>query len=169
MTLVSCVLVRSVMVAIALTVPARAAAQDRVGGHFGAVFPLVSHAGGETTTIGDDFTIGFPMGVTVKLTGGWAFDLELVPVIQNDPLFVSLTVHPGVIRSLSGGYAAGVRLAFDANAPSWGFTPLINRAFPVKGHAYSWFVEGVVPIRFQDPGGGVHTSVGLAAHVGVGF
>jgi len=164
------VLVRVVMVAIAVTIPAWAAAQDPVGGHFGAVFPLVSRAGGETTTIGDDFTVGFPMGITVKLNDRWAFDLELVPVIQNDPLFVSLTVHPGIIRGLSRGYAAGVRMAFDANASSWGFTPLLNKGFPIRGQAYSWFVEGVMPIRFQrDAGGGVQTSVGLAAHVGVGF
>jgi len=171
MKLVRGLLVRSVMTAIALTIPAWAAAQDRLGGHFGAVFPLVSHLDGETTTIGDDFKIGFPMGITVKGNGRWAFDLELVPVIQNDPLFVSLTVHPGIIYSLSMGYAAGVRMAFDANASSWGFTPLVNKAFPVSGHTCSWFVEGVIPVRFQqpDPAGGVKTSIGFAAHVGVGF
>lgn len=167
---VRCVLVRVAMVVIVLTIPRWGAAQNRVGGHFGAVFPLVSHAGGETTTIGDDFTVGFPMGITVKLDDRWAFDLELVPVIQNDPLFVSLTVHPGIIRGLSKGYAAGVRLAFDANAASWGFTPLVNKSFPIEGHASSWFVEGVMPVRFQeDPDGGVQTSIGFAVHVGIGF
>jgi hypothetical protein len=153
-----------------VTLPVRAAAQDRIGGHFGAVFPLVTHASGETTTIGDDFTIGFPMGITVKTSAKWAFDLELVPVIQNKPLLVSLTVHPGVIRTLTGGYAAGLRMAFDVNQPSWGFTPLINRGFPVKGRAYAPFIEGVVPIRFQQQVSGENrTSVGFAVHVGVGF
>lgn len=153
-----------------LAVPLRADAESRLGGHFGAVFPLVTHASGETTTIGDDFKIGFPMGVTVKTSDKWAFDLELVPVIQNDPLFVSLTVHPGIIHALSGGYAAGLRMAFDVSEPSWGFTPLLNRAFPVRGQPYSVFVEGVAPIRFQqDPAGRNRTSVGLAVHVGVGF
>ena len=167
---VRCVLVRVAMVVMVLTIPRWCAAQNRVGGHFGAVFPLVSHAGGETTTIGDDFTVGFPMGITVKLDDRWAFDLELVPVIQNDPLFVSLTVHPGIIRGLSKGYAAGVRLAFDANAASWGFTPLVNKSFPIGGHASSWFVEGVMPVRFQeDPDGGVQTSIGVAVHAGIGF
>jgi hypothetical protein len=150
--------------------PKGVAAEDRVGGHFGAVFPLVTHASGETTTIGDDFKIGFPMGVTVKTSAVWAFDLELVPVIQNKPLQVSLTVHPGIIHALSHGYAAGLRMAFDVNAPSWGFTPLVNRAFPVRGQPYAMFVEGVLPIRFQqDPAGGTRTSIGLAVHVGVGF
>jgi hypothetical protein len=164
------ILVRCLALLGILAVPLRAGAEDRIGGHFGAVFPLLTHASRETTTIGDDFKIGFPMGVTVKTSARWAFDLELVPVIQNDPLSVSLTVHPGIIHALSGGYAAGLRMAFDVNEPSWGFTPLINRAFPVRGQPYSVFVEGVVPIRFQqDPAGGNRTSVGLAVHVGVGF
>jgi hypothetical protein len=151
-------------------VPARAQAQDRLGGHFGAVFPLVTHADGETTTIGDDFKVGFPMGVTVKTSDKWAFDLELVPVIQNDPLFVSLTVHPGIIRALSGGYAVGLRMAFDVNNASWGFTPLVNRGFAVPGHSYKLFVEGVVPIRFQQTSAGDnHTSIGFAVHTGIGF
>jgi hypothetical protein len=153
-----------------LILPVQAGAQDRLGGHFGAVLPLVTRANGDTTTIADDFKLGFPMGVTVKTSNQWAFDLELVPVIDDDPLFVSLTVHPGIIRSLSGGYAAGLRMAFDVNQPSWGFTPLLNRAFPVRGHAYAFFVEGVVPIRFQqDASRANHTSIGLAVHVGAGF
>src|SRR6185503_19755807 len=70
-------------------------AQNRLGGHFGVVFPLVTHAGDDTTTISEDFQIGFPMGITVKKPDvKWAFDLELVPGIQNEPLGVSLTVHP---------------------------------------------------------------------------
>jgi hypothetical protein len=152
-----------------VSLPRAAAAQNRLGGHFGALLPLVTHAG-DTTTIADDFVIGFPMGITVKTSDQWAFDLELVPVIQNDPLNTSLTVHPGIIRALSNHYAAGLRMAFDVNQASWGFTPLLNKAFPVPGHPYSLFVEGVLPIRFQaDPAGGNRTSIGLGVHLGVGF
>src|SRR6185436_19737332 len=164
-----CLLSRFVLVLVVLAIPGRAAAQNRVGGHFGAVFPLVTHGDGETVTIGDDFKVGFPMGVTVKTSDKWAFDLELVPVIQNDPLFVTLTVHPGIIRGLSHGYAAGLRMAFDVEAASWGFTPLVNKGFPVKGKPYTLFVEGVAPIRFQSDGVETHTSIGLAVHVGMGF
>ena len=149
--------------------PRDLSAQDRLGAHIGAVFPLVNHAGGETTTIADDFVIGFPMGITVKTSDKWAFDLEFVPAIQNDPLDVGLTVHPGIIRGLSNGWAMGLRVAFDVNRASWGFTPLVNTAL-VRGHGYAWFVEGVVPIRIQaDPAGGNRTAVGLAVHTGVGF
>jgi hypothetical protein len=162
--------IRCVLLIVALGMPLDVSAQDRVGGHFGAVFPLVTHANGDTTTIGDDFKVGFPMGVTVKMNDKWAFDLELVPVIQNSPLLVSLTVHPGIIHSLPNRFAAGVRMAFDVNEPSWGFTPLVNRSFAVPGHSYAYFVEGVVPIRFQqDSSLANHTSIGLAVHVGVGF
>jgi len=161
------------LVAALVGVPRAAAAQDRLGGHFGAVFPLVNHVGGETTTIADDFVVGFPMGITVKTSDKWAFDLEFVPVIQNDPLGVALTVHPGIIRALTDGWATGVRMAFDVNKSSWGFTPLVNKSFPIPGHSYSWFIEGVVPIRFQtdpnDPNGGNRSSIGLAAHLGIGF
>jgi hypothetical protein len=152
-----------------VSVPQRAGAQDRLGGHIGALFPLLNHVGGDTTTIADDFTIGFPMGITVKTSDKWAFDLEFVPVIQNDPLGVTLTVHPGIIRGLSEGWAVGLRMAFDVNQASWGFTPLVNKAL-VQQHGCTWFVEGVVPIRFQsDPAGGNRTAIGLAVHTGVGF
>jgi len=59
-----------------------ASAQDRLGGHFGVVFPLVTHANGSTTDIGEDFKIGFPMGITVKTSDRYAFDLEVVPVLD---------------------------------------------------------------------------------------
>jgi hypothetical protein len=66
--------------------PASAAdAQDRLGGHFGVVFPMVMHVNGNTVGIGDD---------------RYAFDLEFVPVIdprEGGPVNVTLTVQ-GAIR-----------------------------------------------------------------------
>jgi hypothetical protein len=52
------------MIAAALLGPmaARASAQNTLGGHLGIVLPLVSRANAMTTTISDDFVIGFPMG-----------------------------------------------------------------------------------------------------------
>lgn len=146
-----------------------AAAQDRVGGHFGAVIPLVTRADGTTTTVSDDFVIGFPTGITIRTSPRWAFDLELVPSIQNEPRHVDLTVHPGVIASIGGGFGAGLRMAFEVKRPSWGFTPLLNRGFPL-GAGTSLFGELVVPVRFQiDPAGEGFTSVGLGIHAGIGF
>jgi hypothetical protein len=155
------------LVAAALAISSPAHAQDQLGGHFGVVFPLVSHAAGETTTISDDTKVGFPMGITVKTSPEWAFDMELVPVIASHR-FTSLTVHPGIIRALPNHFAAGLRMAFDVRESSWGFTPLINHGWPVGRQ--SLFVEGVVPIRFQENADGVaQTSVGFAVHIGVGF
>jgi hypothetical protein len=147
-----------------------AQAQNRLGGHVGMVVPLVTRSGGETITVGDDFTFGVPMGLTLRKTDRVAFDLELVPSIQNEPLSVSLTVHPGVIFSAPRSFAAGIRMAFDVDAASWGFTPLLARSFAVEGGAYSLFLELDVPIRFQEDALGTNrTAVTVAAHVGIGF
>jgi len=75
-------------------VPA-ADAQTTMGGHIGFVLPLVTHAGGQTTNIADNFSIGFPLGVTFKGSGRMAYDLELVPGVQDSPRLTTLTVHPG--------------------------------------------------------------------------
>src|SRR6185295_12710471 len=81
-----------------------ASAQNRLRGHMCFLLPLVSHANGTTTTISDDFVIVFPVGITVRKSDKFAFNLELVPVIQIDPLNVTLTVHPGVVAGLGNGW-----------------------------------------------------------------
>jgi hypothetical protein len=146
-----------------------AAAQDTLGGHIGFVLPLVTRANGTTTSISDDFVIGFPTGVTVRKSPTFAFDLELVPVIQNDPLHIDLTVHPGAVWGVGNGWGAGARLAFDVNHASWGFTPILNHGLLKVGTGSTLFGEIVVPIRFQDNGSGMFTSIGLGVHIGVGF
>jgi hypothetical protein len=80
-----------------------AAAQTAVGGHIGFVLPLVTRVAGQTTNLGDGFSIGFPMGITVKGAGRMAFDLELVPAVKNTPRAVTLTVHPGVVWGIGHG------------------------------------------------------------------
>lgn len=137
--------------ALLTAVPDPVAAQDRVGGHFGFVIPLVTRANDTTTTLSDDFVIGFPTGITLNTSDRVAFDLELVPVIQNEPLHVDLTVHSGVIVGLADRLNVGLRMAFDVDQPSWGFTPLVNRSFAINGIT-SIFGELVVPIRFQIDG-----------------
>jgi hypothetical protein len=147
-----------------------ASAQNRLGGHMGFVLPLVTHADGKTTTISDDFVIGFPVGITVRKSDTFAFDLELVPAVQNNPLHVGLTVHPGVVAGLGNGWGAGARIAFDVNEPSWGFTPILNHGLTTVGKDATLFGELVVPIRFQSRGpGNTTTSIGLGVHLGIGF
>lgn len=148
-----------------------ARAQDRLGGHIGVVFPLVTHAGGQTTNLGDNFSMGVPMGITVKGSGKTAFDLELVPGIQDSPRQVNLTVHPGLIYSLGHNWAVGGRLAFDVNSSQFGFTPLLNKSFPIENSFFkAYFVEAVLPIRFNRPANGPATNpVTFGLHFGVGF
>jgi len=146
-----------------------AAAQDRLGGHIGVVLPLFTHGNGTTTTLTDDFTIGFPVGITVRKSDTFAFDLELVPSLQNDPLHVDLTVHPGFVVGVGDGWGVGLRAAFDVNRPSWGFTPIVNHGLLKVLNGETLFGELVVPIRFQDAGAGVFTSIGVGVHIGIGF
>jgi len=149
-----------------------ARAEDKIGGHFGVVFaPLVTSQDGGSIFSEGNFSLGFPMGITVKKSGKYAFDLELVPVLDfNDDgaIGVPLTVHPGVLRDLGGSWTAGLRMAFDIGGASWGFTPLLNKGFAKDDHAY--FVEFVLPIRFQDDAAGNgSTAIGFGVHLGVGF
>jgi hypothetical protein len=148
--------------------PGTAHAQNRIGGHFGTVLPLVTHARGDSSTIADDASVGFPTGVTVRTSNRVAFDLEVVPVIQNQPLGVSMTFHPGVLLGLDARTTVGMRMAFDVDRPSWGFTPLLNRGFASVG-GRPLFAELVAPVRFQEDAAGTFTTIGLGVHLGFGF
>ncbi len=148
-----------------------ARADDNIGGHIGFVLPLVTHAGGQTTNLGDNFAIGFPLGVTFKGKGRMAYDLEFVPSIQDSPRKTSLTVHPGLVWGLGHHWAAGMRVAFDINSSQFGFTPLVNHSWPIEGHFFkAYFVEAVLPVRFNRPQGGPSTNpVTFGLHFGLGF
>jgi hypothetical protein len=142
-----------------------------VGGHIGAVFPLVTHAGGTNTTIADSFAVGFPMGFTIHGQGRMAFDMEFVPLIQNSPRQVNLTFHPGLIFAVGHRFSVGMRAAFDANSTQFGFTPLVNKSWPIEGSFFkAYFVEADLPVRFNRPAGLPPTNpVTFAMHFGVGF
>ena len=135
----------------------------KLGGHFGFAIPLVTSDGSNTTTVNDDFVIAFPMGITVKKGGPWAFDLELVPSINNHD--VDLTVHPGVLYAIDENWTAGLRMGFDIQQHSWGPTPLINRKICDLTDSMHLFIELPVPIRIHENS----TTVTAALHLGVGF
>lgn len=168
------ILIVAAAIAVSLTCSVSSSrAQDALGGHVGFVLPLVTRAGGQTTSIADNFTIGFPMGITVKGQGRMAFDMEFVPFIQKNPRQITLTVHPGVVWSVRHGVGVGVRAAFDINSSQFGFTPLVNKSWTFKeaqGLFKSYFVEADLPVRFNRPPGGPSTNpVTFAVHFGVGF
>jgi hypothetical protein len=146
--------------------------QTGVAGHIGFVLPLVTHSDGATTTIADGFSIGFPTGITIKGPGRLAFDMEFVPSIQKSPRSVSLTVHPGFVEALGRGFAVGVRAAFVVDSSTYGFTPLVNKSWPVTkpGLLKAYFIEADLPVRFDRPTGGPATTpVSFAMHFCVGF
>ena len=146
-------------------------AQANLGGHIGFVLPLVTHAGGTTTNLADNFSIGFPLGITFKGKGRIAYDLELVPGVQDTPRRSTLTVHPGLVWVVGRDFGVGMRAAFDVNTPVWGFTPLVNHSWPIEESFFkAYFVEAVVPIRFNRPTVGVATNpVTFGLHFGLGF
>jgi hypothetical protein len=144
-----------------------------LGGHIGFVLPLVTHSGGQTTSLADQPAVGFPVGITVKGSGRTAFDLEFVPQYNaTGQRLTTLTVHPGLIYSLGHGFAVGGRLAFVVDNPTWGFTPLVNKSWPIKhnGLFKAYFVEADLPVRFNRPVGAPATNaVTFAMHFGVAF
>jgi hypothetical protein len=166
------IMYRGILIAtmLAAAVPV-ATAQDNIGGHIGFVLPLVTRAGGNTTSLSDNFSIGFPIGITFKGKGRMAFDLEFVPGVQDTPRNTSLTVHPGLVWNVGHNWGAGIRGAFDVNSPSVGFTPLVNHSWPIKDNFFkAYFVEAVVPVRFNRPTGAPATTpVTFGLHFGLGF
>jgi hypothetical protein len=169
---------RVAMAALAMSLAGMATvaqAQDSLGGHMGFVLPLVTRAGGQTTNnVADAFSMGFPVGITVKGQGRTAFDFELVPGIHmTGSRETSLTIHPGLIQDMGHHISVGMRAAFDVNNASWGFTPLVNRSWPIKGESSffkAYFIEADLPVRFNRPVGGPYTNpVTFAMHFGLGF
>jgi hypothetical protein len=170
--------VRMAMAVLAMSIAGTATvaqAQDTIGGHMGFVLPLVTRAGGQTTNqLTDNFSIGFPVGITIRGQGRTAFDFELVPAIHTArPRETSLTVHPGLIRDVGNHFAVGMRAAFDVNTATWGFTPLVNHSWPIgneKSFFKAYFIEADLPVRFNRPVNDPKTNaVTFAMHFGLGF
>ena len=159
-----------VVIGVLSGIPA-AEGQTTVGGHVGFVLPLVTHAAGQTTNIADNFSIGFPLGVTFKGKGRMAYDLELVPGVQGTPRLTTFTVHPGLVWDAGHSFGVGMRAAFDINSPQWGFTPLVNHSWPINDTFFKvFFVEAVLPVRFNRPTNRPATTpVTFGVHFGLGF
>jgi hypothetical protein len=153
------------------TESAGAPARVAMGGHMGVLLPLITRSGGTNTTIADSFSIGFPMGFNIHGAGRMAFDMEFVPLIQDSPRQVSLTFHPGLIWALGHRYSFGMRAAFVAGSSEFGFTPLLNKSWPIEGSFFkAYFVEADFPVRFNRPAGQPATDpVTFGLHFGLGF
>ena len=160
---------------LAVILPARASAQNEIGGHIGAMLPLFSLSGGELSSISDNLVAGFPMGITVKTNYNVAFDLEVVPFLDENAVS-NVLLHPGVLMGLSDGFTFGLRGAFET-AGSFGVTALLNKAFPFPGDPDTvFFIEAVLPVRFyqeapeyQGAAVSVDKTLSLGIHFGVAF
>ncbi len=142
----------------------------RFGGHVGIVIPIVTRGNDTTTTIADNFIIGFPFGLVVRTNSPAAFDFEFVPIINTpsnqDFRFL---VHPGVTYSFKKKYVAGVRAAYEFGTGSYGFTPLASRSFKLTDKT-NYFIEADFPVRRERrPNGTRFTSVQFAVHSGINF
>ena len=136
--------------------------------HFGAMTMLVSRARGATTTIADDVMTGYPFGVLV-MRGRVMFDFELMPMVQQGPLRLDVTVAPGILVDMSRRITLGARAGFELKNTAIGVTPLFHYNWVINGPT-ALFTETVVPIRFrQDAAGRTFTSVGLGMAVGMYF
>jgi hypothetical protein len=144
-----------------------------LGGHIGFLLPLVTDTSGNVTSLADAPAVGFPMGITVKGTGHYAFDLEFVPQYNSTgQRLSSLTVHPGILYGFGKTWAVGLRAAYVINQPTVGFTPLLHKNFPIKngGLFKAYFVEADLPVRFNRPVNAPATNaVTFAMHFGVAF
>ena len=147
------------LLSLAWQAPVARAQEKVVGGHAGFGFPLVTHAGGDVTTIADVFRMSLPVAITVSGTGRLYFDLEFVPTVVDKPRDITLTVNPGFLWRLGHGFAAGSRVGFDIRTSSFGITPLVVKSFPIE-HSFfkAYFVETDFVFRFDRPPDGRSTN-----------
>lgn len=146
--------------------------QNSVGGHIGFVQPIITFQDGDTTDGFDPYTIGFPVGITVRKSETFAYDLEIVPFItsgenaEGDSVGVvnNLLIHPGLLWGIGDKLTFGNRLAFETGSGRYGISPLLNKGFLIGNTKV--FAELVLPVRF---GNDQDVSLTAALHFGVGF
>ncbi|MDW3194547.1 MAG: hypothetical protein R8G66_19370 [Cytophagales bacterium] len=142
-----------------------------IGGHVGIVHPLFTLSEGETSTIADQYTVGFPIGLTIKRKSNPSVDFEFVPFMTNGSID-NLLIHPGVLFGLGAGFTFGTRLAYETGPETYGFTPLLNKGFTI-GNNKSIFMELVLPVRFGSrsvlDSSDNFSAYTIAFHVGIGF
>jgi hypothetical protein len=138
--------------------PAKAAAPQfpSIGGHFGLALPVVAFNNDGTTAIGRDFVqVGVTPGVTIKLSGCWAVDLEFIafsrwdrnPPGTPDKSHTIFVADPGVVYNF-GRFAAGLRLAVQVGQDvplNFGIVPIIVVPFKVTPKV-SYFIELDLPV-----------------------
>ena len=144
-------------------------AQNTIGGHFGFIQPIVTVQDGETTSGFDPYAIGFPIGVTIRKSDKFAFDVEIVPFISSNgddegSGVNELLIHPGLLWGIGDKLTFGNRIAFETKSGRYGITPLLNKGF-LLGKT-NVFAEFVLPLRV---GNDQDFSLTAGLHFGIGF
>lgn len=144
------------------------------GYHIGIVQPLISIQEGEVTNLldYDVYSVGFPIGISLATPGKAIIDMEVVPFVAaalelRQNYEVHLLYHPGILYPLGSGFTLGLRLAFESGKGQFGFTPLINKSFPITKNTKIFF-EIVAPGRFGPNEKAAYTQI-LGIHTGVAF
>ena len=142
----------------------------RFGGHVGIVIPIVTRGNDTTTTIADNFIIGFPFALVVKTDSPVAFDFEFVPTINTpsnqDFRFL---IHPGIVYAFNKKYLVGVRGAYEFGTGNYGFTPIAQRSFKLTEKT-RYFIEADFPVRWERrPDRSRFASIQFAIHTGISF
>ena len=163
--------------------PARARADEAsphpgVGGHIGIAITLVTVGSDDTTSLSDQFTLAFPIGIGFKLSDKAALDFETVVGNPISPRgTTSLVVDPGIVYDM-GSVVIGLRLAFkvpsDTNV---GLIPLIHKGIANIGGGANWFIEAAFPTfvslttdNTQTPPADKTTfELNVVVHTGIGF
>jgi|SRR5947207_12728801 len=145
-----------------------------IGGHVGVAIPLV-FLKSNTQTIGDQFTLAYPIGIGFKITEKAAIDFETVVANPISPRgTTSFTVDPGIVYD-TGSFVLGLRLGWDVNAATnFKVIPLIHKGVADIGAGASWFVEAAFPatLSFSKDIAGVNKTDGeldIVFHTGIGF
>lgn len=164
---------------------------DTLGGHIGVAVPLITVQGytsstfaapalNKTQTLSDQFTLAFPIGITVRTSHRLSVDFEVIVQTSVNPTGENgLTIDPGVIYDW-GPVATGLRLAVPVGVTpaAIGFIPLVHRSI-VDINGASWFVEADFPTLYHGSGAptanngstGTNSRVEFSAvlHTGFGF
>lgn len=152
--------------------PAPAAAPSRsIGGHVGVASPLVTVAR-TTTTVGDQFTVLNPIGLSLKMSESLVIDFEFVIATDVYPAKMThVIVDPGVVYNW-GKFATGLRVAWQIQEnANFGLIPLLNVPLVDLGGA-TWFAEAAFPtfLRHTDAmADNGNLAFNVVLHTGVGF
>jgi hypothetical protein len=176
--MLACCFSISLLVALA---PKRARADEPnphpgVGGHVGIATGLVTVSSDDATTISDQFTLSYPIGIGFKLGEKTAIDFETVVHVPISPKgATSLTVDPGIVHDM-GSFVLGLRLAWDIQAnTNFGLIPLIHKGVAQLGGGANWFVEAAFPIALSSgvtgnpPEDKTTFSLTVVLHTGIAF